>query len=85
MNARCLARISGISHDRFVSEALAAIALRRSPPGGAMPSHHLKLTRQHADLFEVENEWRWFFPATAGLFGYAEGSEWGDYRMKAAG
>jgi cyclopropane-fatty-acyl-phospholipid synthase len=31
--------------------------------------------------------WRWFFLATAGLFGYADGSEWGvsHYRMKAAG
>ncbi|QDM18435.1 class I SAM-dependent methyltransferase [Tardiphaga sp. vice352] len=30
--------------------------------------------------------WRWFFLATAGLFGYAEGSEWGvsHYRMTAA-
>ena len=30
--------------------------------------------------------WRWFFLATAGLFGYADGSEWGvsHYRMKAA-
>ena len=30
--------------------------------------------------------WRWFFLATSGLFGYADGSEWGisDYRMKAA-
>ena len=30
--------------------------------------------------------WRWFFLATAGLFGYAEGSEWGvsHYRLKAA-
>lgn len=29
--------------------------------------------------------WRWFFLATAGLFGYAEGSEWGvsHYRLKA--
>ncbi|MDP1866878.1 MAG: cyclopropane-fatty-acyl-phospholipid synthase family protein [Bradyrhizobium sp.] len=29
--------------------------------------------------------WRWFFLATSGLFGYAEGSEWGisHYRMKA--
>jgi cyclopropane-fatty-acyl-phospholipid synthase len=28
--------------------------------------------------------WRWFFLATAGLFGYADGSEWGvsHYRMK---
>jgi len=31
--------------------------------------------------------WRCFFLATAGLFGYADGSEWGvsHYRMKAAG
>ena len=31
--------------------------------------------------------WRWFLLATSGLFGYAEGSEWGvsHYRMKAAG
>jgi cyclopropane-fatty-acyl-phospholipid synthase len=30
--------------------------------------------------------WRWFFLATAGLFGYADGTEWGvsHYRMKAA-
>ncbi|MGA9089775.1 MAG: cyclopropane-fatty-acyl-phospholipid synthase family protein [Bradyrhizobium sp.] len=30
--------------------------------------------------------WRWFFLATAGMFGYADGSEWGvsHYRMKAA-
>jgi cyclopropane-fatty-acyl-phospholipid synthase len=30
--------------------------------------------------------WRWFFLATSGLFGYADGSEWGvsHYRMKEA-
>ena len=30
--------------------------------------------------------WRWFLLATAGLFGYADGSEWGvsQYRLKAA-
>jgi cyclopropane-fatty-acyl-phospholipid synthase len=94
--------------------------------GGVMPSH--RLIRQYADLFEVEQEWRWsgehyqrtaldwlgnfdahrdeiegifrdvygndtelwmrrwrwFFLATAGLFGYAEGCEWGvsHFRMK---
>ena len=28
--------------------------------------------------------WRWFFLATSGLFGYADGSEWGvsHYRMR---
>lgn len=31
--------------------------------------------------------WRWFFLATSGLFGYADGTEWGvsHYRMKATG
>jgi cyclopropane-fatty-acyl-phospholipid synthase len=31
--------------------------------------------------------WRWFLLATTGLFGYADGTEWGvsQYRMKAAG
>ncbi|EHR00725.1 SAM-dependent methyltransferase [Bradyrhizobium sp. WSM471] len=31
--------------------------------------------------------WRWFLLATSGLFGYADGTEWGvsHYRMKAAG
>ena len=30
--------------------------------------------------------WRWFFLASAGLFGYAAGNEWGvsHYRLKAA-
>jgi hypothetical protein len=30
--------------------------------------------------------WRWFFLATSGLFGYADGNEWGvsDYRMRVA-
>ncbi len=39
-----------------------------------------------ADAALWMRRWRWFFLATAGLFGYANGSEWGvsHYRMKAA-
>jgi cyclopropane-fatty-acyl-phospholipid synthase len=39
-----------------------------------------------ADTALWMRRWRWFFLATAGLFGYAGGSEWGvsHYRMKAA-
>jgi len=38
------------------------------------------------DLQLWMRRWRWFFLATAGLFGHAGGSEWGisHYRMKAA-
>ena len=37
-----------------------------------------------ADTALWMRRWRWFFLATAGLFGYADGSEWGvsHYRMK---
>jgi cyclopropane-fatty-acyl-phospholipid synthase len=69
--------------------------------GGVMPSHHLirqyadLLTVEKAWRWSGEHyqrtalwmrRWRWFFFATAGLFGYAGGSEWGvsHYRMKAA-
>ena len=60
MNARCLARISGISHDRFVSRSPRRHRAAAQPAdrgdgedwiahhffsGGAMPSHHLNLTR----------------------------------------
>jgi cyclopropane-fatty-acyl-phospholipid synthase len=40
----------------------------------------------HDDTALWMRRWRWFFLATAGLFGYADGSEWGvsHYRMKAA-
>ena len=39
-----------------------------------------------ADTSLWMRRWRWFFLATAGLFGYADGSEWGvsHYRMKRA-
>jgi cyclopropane-fatty-acyl-phospholipid synthase len=38
-----------------------------------------------ADTSLWMRRWRWFFLATAGLFGYADGSEWGvsHYRMRA--
>ncbi len=41
--------------------------------------------RNHTALWM--RRWRWFFLATSGLFGYADGSEWGvsHYRLKAAG
>lgn len=37
-----------------------------------------------ADTALWMRRWRWFFLATAGLFGYADGSEWGvsHYRLK---
>jgi cyclopropane-fatty-acyl-phospholipid synthase len=37
------------------------------------------------DISVWMRRWRWFFLATAGLFGYADGSEWGvsHYRMRA--
>ncbi len=40
-----------------------------------------------AETAKWMRRWRWFYLATAGLFGYAEGSEWGvsQYRMRAAG
>lgn len=39
-----------------------------------------------ADTALWMRRWRWFFLATAGLFGYADGSEWGvsHYRMRKA-
>ena len=39
-----------------------------------------------ADTALWMRRWRWFFLATAGLFGYADGSEWGvsNYKMKKA-
>ena len=39
-----------------------------------------------ADTALWMRRWRWFFLATAGLFGYADGGEWGvsHYRMKKA-
>jgi cyclopropane-fatty-acyl-phospholipid synthase len=39
-----------------------------------------------ADTGVWMRRWRWFFLATAGLFGFSDGSEWGvsHYRMKAA-
>ena len=46
-------------------------------------SHAAQGLRQRHRLWM--RRWRWFFLATAGLFGYADGSEWGvsHYRMRA--
>jgi hypothetical protein len=43
-------------------------------PGLDMRAFHKSLTLE-TDLWM--RRWRWFFLATAGLFGYADGSEWG--------
>jgi hypothetical protein len=59
--------------------------------GSAAANRQFRLGRHHLDLFarpgrrqnrvrrrdEIERVLRWFFLATAGLFGYAGGSEWG--------
>lgn len=54
-------------------------------------SHHDAIETILRDVYGADTalwmrRWRWFFLATSGLFGYADGSEWGvsHYRMKAA-
>jgi cyclopropane-fatty-acyl-phospholipid synthase len=54
-------------------------------------AHREEIERTLRDVYGGDTalwmrRWRWFFLATAGLFGYAGGSEWGvsHYRMKAA-
>ena len=54
-------------------------------------SHRHDIERTLRDIHGDETaiwmrRWRWFFLATAGMFGYAEGSEWGvsQYLMRAA-
>jgi cyclopropane-fatty-acyl-phospholipid synthase len=53
-------------------------------------SHRAEIETILRDVYGEEcglwmRRWRWFFLATAGLFGFAGGSEWGvsHYRMKA--
>ena len=52
----------------------------------AGPSRNQPILREvyGSDTALWMRRWRWFFLATAGLFGYAEGSEWGvsHYRMR---
>jgi hypothetical protein len=62
----------------------------RAPPCGSYQQcgkRRLVCRRHGGDTALWMRRWRWFFLATAGLFGYAGGSEWGvsHYRLRAAG
>ena len=74
-------RWSGTHYQRTAHDWLANFDLRRD---------EIEEMLQHVYGDETGlwmRRWRWFFLATAGLFGYADGSEWGvsQYRMRAAG
>ncbi len=73
-------RWSGIHYQRTATDWLANFDARR----GAIEA----ILRQvyGGDTRLWMRRWRWFFLATAGLFGHADGSEWGvsHYRMKKA-
>ena len=74
-------RWSGTHYQRTAQDWLANFDLRRD---------EIEEMLGHVygdDIALWMRRWRWFFLATAGLFGYADGSEWGisHYRMKAAG
>ncbi len=83
-----LVEIFRVLHDRFVSEGargdrlavLANFDCRRDQIESMLRGVY------GSDTALWMRRWRWFFLATAGLFGYADGSEWGvsHYRMKAA-
>ena len=74
-------RWSGVHYQRTAQDWLANFDLRRE-----------EIEQVLCHVYGEETalwmrRWRWFFLATSGLFGYADGSEWGisHYRMKAAG
>jgi cyclopropane-fatty-acyl-phospholipid synthase len=73
-------RWSGTHYQRTAQDWLANFDAHRD---GIEPI----LRKVHGDETALwMRRWRWFFLATSGLFGYADGSEWGvsHYRMKAA-
>jgi cyclopropane-fatty-acyl-phospholipid synthase len=74
-------RWSGTHYQRTALEWLANFDARRDEIEGILRNVY------GDDTALWMRRWRWFLLATAGLFGYADGSEWGvsHYRMKAAG
>ena len=73
-------RWSGVHYQRTAIEWL-----------GNFDRHHEAIEAVLRDVYGQDTQvwmrrWRWFFLATAGLFGYADGTEWGvsHFRMKAA-
>ncbi len=73
-------RWSGVHYQRTAQDWLANF-----------DSHHDEIERVLRKIHGGETalwmrRWRWFLLATSGLFGYADGSEWGvsHYRLKAA-
>ena len=73
-------RWSGTHYQRTANDWLANFDAHRD----AIESSLRKIYGE--DIASWMRRWRWFFLATAGLFGYADGTEWGvsHYRMKAA-
>lgn len=72
---------SGTHYQRTANDWLANFDAHRCFIEAALRNIHGEETAQRM------RRWRWFFLATSGLFGYADGTEWGvsHYRMKAAG
>ncbi|MBR1214919.1 cyclopropane-fatty-acyl-phospholipid synthase family protein [Bradyrhizobium sp. JYMT SZCCT0180] len=74
-------RWSGLHYQRTAQDWLANFDLRREEIEAVLRPVY------GGETALWMRRWRWFFLATSGLFGYADGSEWGisHYRMKAAG
>jgi cyclopropane-fatty-acyl-phospholipid synthase len=72
---------SGTHYQRTANDWLANFDTHRDAIEAALRNVHGEETGLRM------RRWRWFFLATSGLFGYADGTEWGvsHYRMKAAG
>ena len=73
-------RWSGVHYQRTAADWLANFDLRREEIEEVL--HHVYGSETGLWM----RRWRWFFLATSGLFGYADGTEWGvsQYRMKAS-